>query len=158
MEPELAVLVGLQASGKSTFAVSHFVASHVLVSKDLMRSARHKDRRQRREICAALSRRQSVVVDNTNPGPAQWAPLIALARERRARAVAYFFPPDVTGCVARNAARAQGRRAPHVGVYATLGALRRPSRADGFDAVYLVQYDGDRFNVVAAGQGSDEVQ
>lgn len=50
MEPELAVLVGLQASGKSTFVASRFAATHTVVSKDLMRSARHKERRQRREI------------------------------------------------------------------------------------------------------------
>ena len=158
MEPELAVLVGLQASGKSTFVASRFSATHVVVSKDLMRSAKHKDRRQRRELSAVLSRGQSVVVDNTNPGPAQWAPLIALAREYGARPVAYFFPPDVRGCVARNGARPQGQRVPEVGMFATLGALRRPCTADGFAAVYLVEYDGDRFTVTTAGERRDEDQ
>ena len=139
MEPELAVLVGLQASGKSTFVAYRFASTHVVVSKDLMGSARHKDRRQRHDISAALSQRRNVVVDNTNPGPEQWSPLVGLAREHGARAVAYFFPPDV-------------------GVFATLGALRRPGLPDGFGAVYLVQYDGGRFTVVAAGGGFDEVQ
>lgn len=46
MEPELAVLVGLQASGKSTFVAPRFAATHAIVSKDLMRSARHRERRQ----------------------------------------------------------------------------------------------------------------
>ena len=149
-DPELAVLVGLQASGKSTFAASRFASTHFVVSKDLMGSAKHKDRRQRREIAAALSVRRNVVVDNTNPGPEQWSPLIALAHEHDARCVAYFFPPDVEGCLARNAARSESRRVPEVGVFATLGALRRPSLADGFDAVYLVDNDGERFTVVDA--------
>lgn len=150
MEPELAVLVGLQASGKSTFVVSRFAATHTVVSKDLMRSARHKERRQRREISDALSQHRSVVVDNTNPGPEQWRPLIALARDFGARPVAYYFPPDAKGSSARNASRPADQRVPQVGVFATLGALRRPTVADGFEAVDLVEYDGDRFTVVRA--------
>jgi hypothetical protein len=47
---------------------------------------------------------------------------------------------------------------PEVGVFATLGALRRPSPADGFDAVYLVEHDGDRFTVISEGEGLDEIQ
>ena len=158
MEPELAVLVGLQASGKSTFAQSRFVATHCVVSKDLMGPSVRKEKRQRREVGEALGLGRSVVVDNTNPGPAQWLPLIALGREYGARTVAYFFPPDVRGCVARNGARPEGRRVPDVGVFATLRALRRPGLADGFDAVYVVEYDGSRFSVVSAGEGRDEVQ
>lgn len=154
METELAVLVGLQASGKSTFVASRFAATHVIVSKDLMRSCKHKDKRQRSEISEALGRGQSVVVDNTNPGPEQWAPLIALARKYGARAVAYYFPPDVSGCLARNASRPEGRRVPQVGVLATLSALRRPSRVAGFNTVYLVRYDCDRFTLLE-GDGTD---
>jgi predicted kinase len=153
MKPELAVLVGLQASGKSTLVAERFAATRVVAGKDLMRSSKHKDQRQRREISEALGRRQSVVVDNTNPGPEQWAPLIALAQEYGARTVAYYFPPDVSGCVARNASRPEGRRVPQVGVFATLSALRRPSPAAGFDAVYLVGYDGDRFTLMTEGEG-----
>lgn len=37
METEPAALVGLQASGKSTLLASRFAATHVVVSKDLMR-------------------------------------------------------------------------------------------------------------------------
>jgi predicted kinase len=143
MRPELAVLIGLQASGKSTFVAARFAATHVVVSKDLMGSARHKDRRQRREIGAALAAGRNVVVDNTNPGPEQWAPLIALAHDYDARPVAYYFPPEPSASLARNGERPPDRRVPEVGVFATLTAMRvRPSRAHGFEAVYVVGFDG----------------
>lgn len=145
---ELVVLVGLQASGKSTFTASRFAGTHTVVSKDLMRSARHKEQRQRRAVAAALSAGRDVVVDNTNPGPEQWAPLIALAREHGASPVAYYFPPDPAASLARNAAREGRARVPDVGVYATLRSLRRPSLEEGFDAVYVVELaGGGRFTV-----------
>jgi predicted kinase len=140
---ELAVLIGLQASGKSTFVAAHLAATHVVVSKDLMRSAKHKERRQQLQIAAALAAGRSVAVDNTNPGPAQWAPLIATAREHGARVVAYYFPPDPAGSRARNAERPAATRVPEVGIASVLAQLREPpTRAHGFDAVRTVAFDG----------------
>jgi len=43
---ELVILVGLQASGKSTFYRRHLSGTHVLVSKDLLRNNRRPARRQ----------------------------------------------------------------------------------------------------------------
>lgn len=139
---EVAVLVGLQASGKSTFSSWFFGESRVVVSKDAWPNARNRQRRQMRLIGEALAAGQSVVVDNTNPSPAEWEPLIAEAHRHAALAVAYWFPPDVSASLTRNAAREPKTRVPDVGVHATLGRLVRPRRSDGFDAVYVVTFDG----------------
>lgn len=141
--PELIVLVGLQASGKSTFYARTFAGTHAHVSKDLFRRARHRQRRQMRLVEEALAEGVPVVVDNTNPSPHEWAPLIAAGRAHGVRVLAYWFPPDVAGALARNAARQGPERVPDVGVYATLKRLRRPRRSDGFDAVYEVRFDGE---------------
>jgi predicted kinase len=139
---ELAVLVGLQASGKSTFCRRALAGSHVVVSKDAFPRARHRQRRQMRLIDEALTEGRDVVVDNTNPSPREWQPLIELARVHGAETVGYWFPPDVPGTVERNAAREARERVPDVGLYATLKRLRRPRRADGFDRLYVVRFDG----------------
>jgi predicted kinase len=142
---EVAVLVGLQASGTSTFTRGFFGDSHVVVSKDDWPNARNRQRRQMRLIAEALAAGRSVVVDNTNPSPAEWVPLIAEARIHGARTVGYWFPPDVSGSLTRNAVREPKTRVPEVGVRATLGRLVRPRRSagpDGFDAVYVVTFDG----------------
>ncbi|MEV0660302.1 AAA family ATPase [Actinomadura luteofluorescens] len=141
--PDLAILIGLQASGKTTFYRQCLSATHVHVSKDLFpRRARGKQSRQLRLIAEALESGRSVAVDNTNPSPQEWEPLIALGRRHAARVTAYWFPPDVAASKDRNAARPLVIQVPDVGIYATLKRLRRPSPRDGFDEIRVVGHDG----------------
>jgi predicted kinase len=138
----VAVLVGLQASGKTTFAARLAASGYVVVSKDAFPNARRRQRRQLRLIADALAAGRDVVVDNTNPAPAEWAPLVGLAREHGAAAVAYWFPPDPAGSWRRNAERPAPARVPEAGLRATLARLRRPGTGDGFEAVRTVRFDG----------------
>ncbi|MBT2443766.1 ATP-binding protein [Streptomyces sp. ISL-36] len=139
----MAVLVGLQASGKSTFYEQCLAGRYELVSKDLFpRGARKKQQRQMRLAGEALAAGRSVAVDNTNPSPQEWGPLVELAHAHGATVTAYWFPPDLAGSLRRNEARGSRDRVPDVGVLATLKRLRRPSSADGFDTVREVRFDG----------------
>ncbi|MFD6948759.1 kinase [Nocardiopsis sp. TSRI0078] len=140
--PEMALFVGLQASGKTTFYRARLAATHLHVSKDDFPNARRPQRRQMRMVHEALGAGLNVAVDNTNPSPEEWRPLIEAAREHGARVVGYWFPPDLPLTLERNAARRGRHRVPDVGVYATRKLLRRPSRADGFDEVHTVVSDG----------------
>ncbi|CUW25939.1 MULTISPECIES: AAA family ATPase [Streptomyces] len=141
--PDLAVLVGLQAAGKSTFYAQCLSDRYELVSKDLFpRGARNKQARQMRLVAEHLAAGRAVAVDNTNPSPREWGPLVEAAHAHGATATAYWFPPDVPGSLRRNAAREGRDRVPDVGVLATCERLRRPSAADGFDAVHEVRFDG----------------
>jgi predicted kinase len=140
---ELAVLIGLQASGKTTFYRRHLAATHAHVSKDLFgRSSRRKQDRQLRQIAGHLEAGRDVAVDNTNPSPEEWTPLIELGRRHGARITGYWFPPDVEAAALRNLARPAEIRVPDAGFYATLKRLRAPRHADGFDALYAVRFDG----------------
>ncbi|MGW0365756.1 AAA family ATPase [Streptomyces sp. NPDC002990] len=142
-EVDVAVLVGLQASGKSTFYEQRLAGRYQLVSKDRFpRGARDKQRRQMRLLAEVLEAGGSVAVDNTNPSPEEWRPLVELAHAHGATVTAYWFPPDLAGSLRRNAARAGRARVPDVGVLRTLKQLRKPSPADGFDAVREVRFDG----------------
>ncbi|MBB5125088.1 AAA family ATPase [Streptomyces griseoloalbus] len=141
--PDVAVLVGLQASGKSTFCERCLSGRYEPVGKDLMpRAARRKQDRQMRLVDEALNSGRSVAVDNTNPSPGEWRPLIAAGHAHGATVTAYWFPPDLPGSLARNALRQGRHRVPDIGIHATVKRLRRPSRADGFDAVREVRFDG----------------
>ena len=141
MDTELVILMGLQAAGKSTFAREQFGVSHDYdyVSKDRMGSARNKEQRQQRLVVAALAAGRSVVVDNTNPSPAEREALIALGHKYGARVVGYFFAPDVAASRSRNAARTGRERVPVVAIYATAKRLIPPSYAEGFDALFTVR-------------------
>lgn len=135
------MLVGLQASGKTTFCRQR-LPTHVHVSKDAFPNNRNPRRRQLFLIEEALAADRDVVVDNTNPSPAEWAPVILAARVHGARVVAYWFPPDLPASLTRNAAREGRSRVPDVGLYATIKILREPTTADGFDEVHTVTFDG----------------
>ena len=135
-------MIGLQASGKSTFCRQMLAADHVVVSKDHFLKARHRERRQLRLIAEALAEGRNVAVDNTNPSPQEWRPLIEAARAHGATPVAYWFPPDLPATRHRNALRVGRARVPDVGLYATLQRLRSPTLDDGFDRLYRVRFDG----------------
>jgi predicted kinase len=139
---ELAILIGLQASGKTTFCRHVLAASHVVVSKDAFPKARDRQRRQMRLVEDALAAGRCVAVDNTNPSPQEWRPLIEAAHAHGAVTVGYWFPPDLPGALGRNAAREGRSRVPDVGLFATLKRLQRPRPADGFDRLYEVRFDG----------------
>ena len=74
---ECVILIGLPASGKSTFFRERFAGTHDHISKDLLRNNRRPQRRQEQLIEESLASGRSVVVDNTNPSVAVRAPLIA---------------------------------------------------------------------------------
>lgn len=144
---ELVVFVGLQGSGKTTFYRSHFAATHAHVSKDNFRHHRRPALRQRRLIEEALSGGRSVVVDNTNVTAADRAELVALGRVFNAEVACYYFPPDVEGSLARNAARSGTARVPDHAVHVTARRLQPPAPVEGFDLMYAVR--------LAAGSGFD---
>jgi predicted kinase len=139
---ELAVLIGLQASGKTTFYDRYLAATHEHVSKDNWPNAGRRERRQLALVDSLLADGRDVAVDNTNPSVRVRGGLIEVARRRGARTVAYWFPPDKAGSLARNAARPDETRVPDVGLFATLGLLTAPHPAEGFDVVRVVRFDG----------------
>lgn len=136
--PDLVIFVGLQGSGKTTYYRDHFAATHMHVSRDLMKNARDPDRKQRLLIEKAFEAGKPVVVDNTNPTPAARAPLIALGRRHGARVIVYFFDVPVRVAVERNRAREGKGRVPDVAIYVTSKKLVPPKIEEGFDEIHVV--------------------
>jgi len=147
---ELAILVGLPASGKTSFFEARLAATHVHVSKDRMGHARDKGARQLEQVAQALGAGRSVAVDNTNPRAADRAPLIALGRAAGARVVAYALDTPVKQALARNRGREGRARVPDVAVFVASKRLEAPTRAEGFDAVFHVRAEDGGFEVVPA--------
>ncbi len=139
---QVVILTGLQGAGKTTFFRRHFGPEYVHISMDLLRNNRHPSLRQLHLLREALSAGSCAVVDNTNPTVAEREPLIALAREFGARVAGYYFPPDVSGSLARNRAREGKARVPDVAIFATRKKLQPPTYAEGFDELFEVQIRG----------------
>ncbi len=138
-QPQCVVFVGLQASGKTSFYRHRFASTHEHVSKDNLPNARNRDARQAALVDRALAEGRSVVVDNTNPTPADRRPLISLAHARGARAVAYYFDSTRRAALGRNRGREGKARVPDVAILATAKRLVPPSAAEGFDEIFTVR-------------------
>ena len=149
MNTELVILVGLQASGKSTFFRERFAATHAHVSKDLFRNNRNRNRRQGELAEAALRSGRPVVVDNTNPTAEDRRPLVELGQRFGATVVGYHFDSGLRDCLARNARREGRARVPDVAIFATAKRLVPPSSEEGFDEIHRVRPDGRVFEVPA---------
>src|SRR5213595_1685957 len=100
--PELVILVGLPGAGKTSFYRARFAATHVHVSKDLMRNRRDRQTRQLALIDEALATGRSVVVDNVNATAAGRAALIDAARRRDAAVIGYVLTTSAPECSRRN--------------------------------------------------------
>ena len=139
---ELVLLIGLPASGKSSFYERHFSKSHRLISKDLIKNNRRKDRRQRQLLDKAFQESLPVVLDNTHPSMKSRRPWIEWGLENGWAVKGYYLSCSVEECQRRNALRPTESRVPDVGFYTILRELERPCLSEGFHELYFV--DGDR--------------
>lgn len=141
---ECVILVGLPASGKTTFYQQRFAATHQHISKDHWPTASDRDRRQAELIGSALSQGLSVVVDNTNPSVTDRAPVIALARRHGARVIGYHFTATTREAVGRNRGREGKQRVPDVAIFTKAKHMAVPTPEEGFDELYAVSIRDDR--------------
>jgi predicted kinase len=132
-------MVGLQGSGKSTWVAEHLAGTHVVVSKDHWPNARHRETRQRRVVAELLAAGVSVVVDNTDPSPAERAPLVGLAAAAGVQVRAVFLDVPVEVCRQRNDVRTGRARVPDVGLFSTAARLIPPTPAEGFADVQVIR-------------------
>ena len=129
------ILVGIQATRKSTFYQQRFFATHVQVSLDLLRT-RYRER-SLFEWC--LVHRQPFVVDNTNPTVAERAVDVTPARVAGFRVVGYYFESNVPASIRRNEARSGSARVPPAAIGGAKRRLVLPTIAEGFDALHFVR-------------------
>ena len=120
---QMVLLIGIPASGKSTFATMHLSADYQRISLDLLK----KRAREAKVFSDAIAKRRSVVIDNTNVTRAERRRFIEPARAAGYEVIGYFFQSVLSDCLQRNALRIGKARIPDVGVIARSNALEMPS-------------------------------
>ena len=150
----LVLLIGVAASGKSTFARAHFAPTEVLSSDQLRAMITDDPGAQgatddafdllHRILAMRLRRGRLTVVDATNVEAWAREQLLAVARHHRRPAVAIVLDLPLRVALERNAARAGHRPPP--------AAIRRQHRwltdslaslsHEGFDAVHVLSSPG----------------
>lgn len=136
---EAIVLIGLQASGKSSFCRDRLFNSHVRINLDMLRTRN----RERLLIAACHEAKQPYVIDNTNPTREDRVGYIQAAKSAGFRVVGNYFASKVEDCKTRNSQRSNDQVVPLKGLLGTYGKLQLPERDEGFDELHYVSIDVD---------------
>jgi predicted kinase len=129
---EAVILSGVQGSGKTTLYRDRFLATHVRVSMDLLRTRA----REAAFVRLCLETHQPFVVDNTNPTPADRRRYLEPARAAGFRTIAYLVEVDPVEAFGRNAERAGRARVPASGLADVARRLQKPTPEEGFDELW----------------------
>ena len=145
MQPQIILLVGLPASGKSTWAKKQGIP---VLSSDAMRLVLLDDETAlgfpeqvfgalRYLLAARLRfRRPITAVDATNLSVWEREPYLKLAQENGAMIEVVFFDVSLAECKRRN--RLRSRHVPDAALEAMSAKLVRPSLEEGFLRVTVV--------------------
>ncbi|MEO1054203.1 MAG: AAA family ATPase [Bacteroidota bacterium] len=137
------ILIGIQATGKSSFYKENFFNSHIRISLDLF-NTRNKEN-QFLEKCFELH--ASVVIDNTNPRVEDRQRYIKMAKANKYQVVGYYFQSKPKDALARNAKREGKARIPDAGVLSCYSKLELPNYGEGFNELFYVSIEDGDFKV-----------
>ncbi|WP_404363290.1 AAA family ATPase [Marinobacter sp.] len=140
---EIILFMGIQASGKTTFYLERFFATHIRLNLDMLRTRR----RERVLLEACLDAQANAVIDNTNPARSDRQRYFEMLAEQDVRVTGYYFRSSLEECSERNARREGKAKIPEAGLRNTLGRLELPSFDEGFDELYYVSLTKDGFDV-----------
>ena len=140
---KIILLIGIPASGKSSFYQSRFAASHLRINLDMLRT-RHRER-SLFEWCLAM--RQPCVIDDTNTTRGIRATWIEPAIKAGFVVTGYFMQSRIADCLERNGRRTGKACIPAAGVQHHHSQLQLPKMEEGFAALHYVRLDGDDFKI-----------
>lgn len=129
------ILIGLQASGKSSFFKQNFCDSHIRINLDMLKTRRKEECLVK--TCLEIS--QPFVVDNTNPGMMDRKKYFEWAKGYQTKITGYYFQSSITDCLERN--RNRIGQVPDVALKATHKKIELPQYQEGFDELYFVYMD-----------------
>ncbi len=139
------VLCGIQGAGKTTFFWERFGATHVRISRDLLRTPA----RERRFLELCLETRQPFAVDKVNATPEDRRAYVEPALTAGFECCAYWLDVPSREAVARNHGRTGRARIPVQGILGTHKRLVVPSPEEGFAIIHRVTLDPEHGFAVA---------
>jgi predicted kinase len=137
--PKAVILIGIPASGKSTFCRRRFFGAYTQISRDIMKTWN----REQLLLNECIHKRHSFVVDNTNVRIVERERFITPARDEGYKIIGYYFSSKVQDALERNLQREGDARIPDKGVLGRAAQLELPTMAEGFDELWFVRMDGN---------------
>ncbi|MCR5610171.1 MAG: AAA family ATPase [Lachnospiraceae bacterium] len=138
----MAIMIGIQASGKSTFSKKR-LSDYTRINLDTLKT-RNKEAT---ELLRALLAEEDIVIDNTNPAASDRLRYIEKAKKNGYKIVGYFMQSKLKDCLERNERRTGTERIINKAIAATSNKLEMPSYEEGFDELYFVSIVDNDFVV-----------
>lgn len=135
MEKTMVLMIGIPASGKSTFYQNKLSEDYVRVNLDTLKTRE----RESELIDKCFSEGKSFVIDDTNVTKDLRQGFIAWALHHGYRVVGYFMRSRVKECVSRNRQRTREARVPDTAIANMSNKLQQPHWDEGFDELYYVE-------------------
>lgn len=135
------ILIGIQASGKSSFA-NRFLGNCTHISLDQLNTRRNEETALK---VALLIMKENCVIDNTNPTRQERQKYIDLGKKAGYKIVGLYFRSVIDECIKRNDKRFGKAKIPLKGLLATAKRLQQPALQEGFDELYYVKIENKEF-------------
>ena len=146
------IMIGIQASGKSSFCRSILPDSFVRINLDEL-NTRNKEKRL---LSDCIAKEKNIVIDNTNPTKEDRERYIPVLKENGYAVTGYFMQSRVKDCISRNEERQGKARVPVAAIAATSNKMELPEYSEGFDRLFFVKLYHDEF-VIDEWEEKDEI-
>lgn len=138
----MAIMIGIQASGKSSFCKSN-LQEYTRINLDEL-NTRNKERIA---IMETIQSGVDIVIDNTNPTKGDREKYISIARSHGYDVVGYFIQSKLQDCIDRNEQREGKASVPRKAIACTSNKLEIPDYSEGFDKLYFVSISEDGYKI-----------
>ena len=138
----MAIMMGIQGSGKSTFVKEKF-PDFVRVNLDTL----HTRNKENKLIEESFKNHKDMVIDNTNPTKADREKYILAAKANGYHIVGYFMQSVLKECINRNNLREGKAKIPASAIAATSNRMELPDLREGFDELFFVSITEDGFKI-----------
>ena len=137
--PVMAIMIGIQASGKSQFATT-YLESYTRINLDTL----HTRNREYLALEEAIKNGENIVIDNTNPTIKDRARYSGAVSGHGYNIEGYFMQSRLQDCIERNEHRTGKEKIPRHAIAATSNKLELPDYKEGFDSLYFVSFAGGK--------------
>lgn len=148
---EAIIFIGIQATGKSSFYKQLFFNTHMRLNLDMLKTRN----RERILVDACIRAKQPLVIDNTNPTVADREKYISKLKEENFKVIGYYFKSNLNDAIIRNELREGKEKIPKLGILSTFNKLELPSYKEGFDKLYYVSLENNKY---ITEEWTDEIQ
>lgn len=138
-KPVLVITVGPMAVGK-TWLATHIYPTFTRVNQDTLKTKSNVQK----EFQRAISCRECIVVDNTNPTIETRDWYIQIAKQAGYRIVCYYYDVDKQTAMdldKQRALRSNTVKIPSIAYHIYYKRLQPPSKDQGFDRVFTITMD-----------------